>query len=104
MYATLKSQGMDPPSQPPSTYSTHTYLTLCRRDGQGCKKLRSLRSGILDNSYLVRQIRLDPGEAPVLVRQIWPGRRPGYSCVCLIKTEMDNKHQITQDCIMSNFS
>ena len=71
---------------------------------QGCKKLRSLRSGILDISYLVRQIRLDPGEAPVLVRQIWPGQRPGYSRVCLIKTEMDNKHQITQDCIMSNFS
>ena len=71
---------------------------------QGCKKLRSLRSGILDNSYLVRQIRLDPGEAPVLVRQIWPGRRPGYSSVCLIETEMDNKHHITQDCIKSNFS
>ena len=71
---------------------------------QGCKKLRSLRSGILDNSYLVRQIRLDTGEARVLVRQIWPGRRPGYSSVCLIETEMDNKHQITQDCIMSNFS
>ena len=71
---------------------------------QGWKKFRSLRSGILDNSYLVRQIRLDQGEAPVLVRQIWPDRRPGYSCVCLIKTEMDNKHQITQDCIMSNFS
>ena len=53
---------------------------------QGCKKSRSLRSGILDNSYLVRQIRLDTGEARVLVRQIWPGRRPGFSfdiCVCL---------------------
>jgi len=82
-----------------------TCLFLIQRpDVQGCKNLRSLRSGILDNSYLVRQIILDPGEAPVLVRQIWPDRRPGYSCVCFIKTEMDNKHQITQDCIMSNFS
>ena len=63
---------------------------------QGWKKLRSLRSRILDNSYLVRQIRLDPGEAPVVVRQIWPGQRPGFSSVifvCLVKTKMDNKHQ-----------
>ena len=37
---------------------------------QGCKKLRSLRSGILDNSYLVRQMWLGPGEAPLLVKQI----------------------------------
>ena len=73
---------------------------------QGWKKLRSLGSGILDNSYLVRQMRPDPGEVPLLVRQIWPGQRLGFSfviCVCLVKTEMDNKHQITQDCIMSNF-
>ena len=74
--------------------------------GQGWKKSRSLRSRILDNAYLVRQMRPDPGEVPLLVRQIWPGQRPGFSfviCVCLVKTEMDNKHQITQDCIMSNF-
>ena len=73
---------------------------------QGWKKLRSLRYRISDNSYLVRQMRLDPGEVPLLVRQIWPEWRPGYSfeiCLCLVKTEMDNKHQITQDYIMSNF-
>ena len=46
---------------------------------QGLKKFRSLRSGILDNSYLVRQIRLDPGGEPILVRQIWPDQRPCYS-------------------------
>ena len=40
---------------------------------QGWKKLRSLRSGILDNSNLVRQIRLGPGVASLLVRQIMPG-------------------------------
>ena len=69
--------------------------------GQGWKKSRSLRSGILDNSYFVRQLRPDPSKVPLLVRQIWPG----FSfviCVCLVKTEMDNKHQIT-DCIMRNF-
>ena len=52
---------------------------------QGWKKSRSLRSGILDNSYLVRQIRLDPSGAPVLVRQIWPGQRPGFSFdICIM--------------------
>ena len=38
--------------------------------GQGWKKLRSLRSRILDNSGLVRQMRLGPDEAALLVRQI----------------------------------
>ena len=62
----------------------------CYCYNQGWKKLRS---GILDNSYLVRQMRPDPGEVPLLVRQIWPDQRPGFSfviCVCLVKTEIDN--------------
>ena len=37
---------------------------------QGWKKFRYLRSGILDNSYMIKQMRLDPGEAPLPVRQI----------------------------------
>ena len=41
---------------------------LTRYGGQRWNNLRSLRSRIIDNSYLVRQMRLTPGEA--MVRQI----------------------------------
>ena len=46
-----------------------TYL-LSERPAQGCKKLRSLRSGILDSWCVVRQMRLGPGETTLLVRII----------------------------------
>ena len=52
-----------------------------------------LGSGILDNSGLVRQIRLVPCEAPRLVRQICQAEGLALSfdfCVCL--TEMENNH------------
>ena len=51
------------------SFSTHFILLRVVGVGgwQGWKKLRSLRSGILDNSYLVRQMRPDQGEVPFLV-------------------------------------
>ena len=50
--------------------------------------VEKLRSGILDNSYLVRQMLLDPGTAPLLVRQ-----RPGFLLTFVfVLTGIDNKH------------
>ena len=47
-------------------------------------------------------MRPDPGEALLLVDKFWPGLS-FVICVCLVKADIDNKNQITQDCNISNF-